>query len=63
MPLSTVSVSLVGGPPWGFRIAQDEGELPVVSQVIINFCNVTNNINDINNIFYVSYINCLYQMD
>ncbi|KAE9553894.1 hypothetical protein FO519_002883 [Halicephalobus sp. NKZ332] len=34
MPLSTISVSLVGGPPWGLRIGQEDGELPIVSQVL-----------------------------
>lgn len=34
MPLSNINVSLVGGPPWGFRIAQNDGDLPIVSQVL-----------------------------
>uniref|UniRef100_A0A7E4VXT9 PDZ domain-containing protein n=1 Tax=Panagrellus redivivus TaxID=6233 RepID=A0A7E4VXT9_PANRE len=34
MPLVTLAVSLVGGPPWGFRVAQQHGEPPIVSQVL-----------------------------
>uniref|UniRef100_A0A914DFX7 Sorbin and SH3 domain-containing protein 1 n=1 Tax=Acrobeloides nanus TaxID=290746 RepID=A0A914DFX7_9BILA len=31
-----LSLSLVGGPPWGFRVKQNEGEAPTVSQVIFD---------------------------
>uniref|UniRef100_A0AC34Q1S3 Uncharacterized protein n=1 Tax=Panagrolaimus sp. JU765 TaxID=591449 RepID=A0AC34Q1S3_9BILA len=34
MTMSSIVVSLVGGPPWGFRISQDKDGLPYISQVL-----------------------------
>uniref|UniRef100_A0A914Z9E4 PDZ domain-containing protein n=1 Tax=Panagrolaimus superbus TaxID=310955 RepID=A0A914Z9E4_9BILA len=33
--MNTVTLNLVGGPPWGFRIAQEDNEPPFVSQVLL----------------------------
>jgi hypothetical protein len=32
--MNTITISLVGGPPWGFRIAQEDNEPPFVSLVL-----------------------------
>uniref|UniRef100_A0AC34F0T8 PDZ domain-containing protein n=1 Tax=Panagrolaimus sp. ES5 TaxID=591445 RepID=A0AC34F0T8_9BILA len=32
--MNTITLNLVGGPPWGFRIAQEDNEPPFVSQVL-----------------------------